>query len=121
VKRLHLGAEVARTHIAYNGHSFPWRARRRDPSSCIPNAHALGPFDPGAIPEVAVERLWLEVIGCPATTFVVVDGLTYATAQLISGAERRRGRMASALAGTFIILSIGILMAHAMDAFRSGS
>ena len=27
--------------------------------------------------------------------------------------------MASALAGTFIILSIGILMAHAMDAFRS--
>jgi hypothetical protein len=28
--------------------------------------------------------------------------------------------MASALAGTFIILSIGILMAHAMDAFRSG-
>ena len=29
--------------------------------------------------------------------------------------------MASALAGTFIILSIGILLAHAMDAFRSGS
>jgi hypothetical protein len=29
--------------------------------------------------------------------------------------------MASALAGAFIILSIGILMAHAMDAFRSGS
>ncbi len=29
--------------------------------------------------------------------------------------------MASALAGTFVILSIGILMAHAMDAFRSGS
>ena len=28
--------------------------------------------------------------------------------------------MYSALAGTFIILSIGILMAHAMDAFRSG-
>jgi hypothetical protein len=29
--------------------------------------------------------------------------------------------MTSALAGTFIILSVGILMAHAMDAFRSGS
>jgi hypothetical protein len=29
--------------------------------------------------------------------------------------------MYSALAGTFIILSIGILVAHAMDAFRSGS
>jgi hypothetical protein len=29
--------------------------------------------------------------------------------------------MASALAGTFIILSIGIVMAHAVDAFRSGS
>ena len=29
--------------------------------------------------------------------------------------------MYSALVGTFIILSIGILMAHAMDAFRSGS
>jgi hypothetical protein len=29
--------------------------------------------------------------------------------------------MHSALAGTFIILSIGILVAHAMDAFRSGS
>ena len=29
--------------------------------------------------------------------------------------------MASALAGTFIILSIGIFMAHAMDAYRSGS
>jgi len=29
--------------------------------------------------------------------------------------------MYSAVAGTFIILSIGILMAHAMDAFRSGS
>jgi hypothetical protein len=28
--------------------------------------------------------------------------------------------MASALAGTFIILSTGILMTHAMDAFRSG-
>jgi hypothetical protein len=28
--------------------------------------------------------------------------------------------MYSALAGTFILLSIGILMAHAMDAFRSG-
>ena len=27
--------------------------------------------------------------------------------------------MYSALAGTFIILSIGILTAHAMDAFRS--
>ena len=27
--------------------------------------------------------------------------------------------MYSALAGTFIILSIGILMANAMDAFRS--
>src|ERR1700758_2439137 len=36
-------------------------------------------------------------------------------------AERRRSPMTSALAGTFIILSVGILMAHAMDAFRSGS
>jgi hypothetical protein len=27
--------------------------------------------------------------------------------------------MYSALAGTLIILSVGILMAHAMDAFRS--
>jgi hypothetical protein len=26
----------------------------------------------------------------------------------------------SLLAGSFILLSIGILMAHAMDAFRSG-
>jgi hypothetical protein len=29
--------------------------------------------------------------------------------------------MYSAFANTFIILSIGILMVHAMDAFRSGS
>ena len=28
--------------------------------------------------------------------------------------------MYSALAGAFIVLSIGILMAHAMDAFRQG-
>jgi hypothetical protein len=29
--------------------------------------------------------------------------------------------MGSAVAGAFILLSIGILMAHAMDAFHSGS
>jgi hypothetical protein len=29
--------------------------------------------------------------------------------------------MYSAFANTFIILSVGIIMAHAMDAFRSGS
>jgi hypothetical protein len=29
--------------------------------------------------------------------------------------------MYSAFANMFIVLSIGILMAHAMDAFRSGS
>jgi len=29
--------------------------------------------------------------------------------------------MSSVLVGTFIVLSIGILVAHAMDAFRSGS
>ena len=29
--------------------------------------------------------------------------------------------MLSAVAGTMIILSIGILMAHALDAFHSGS
>jgi hypothetical protein len=29
--------------------------------------------------------------------------------------------MYSAFANTLIVLSIGILMAHAMDAFRSGS
>jgi len=29
--------------------------------------------------------------------------------------------MLSALVGTFILLSIAILMAHALDAFRSGS
>jgi hypothetical protein len=29
--------------------------------------------------------------------------------------------MFSAIVGAFILLSVGILMAHAMDAFRSGS
>jgi hypothetical protein len=37
------------------------------------------------------------------------------------GHEQRRWHMASALAGTWIIASIGILMVHAMDALRSGS
>jgi hypothetical protein len=84
--------------------------------------HALGQFfDAGTVPDVAVEPLWLEFIGCPAATFVVVNSFDCATAHPFNGAERRRWRMASALAGTFIILSIGILMAHAMDAFRSGS
>jgi hypothetical protein len=50
-----------------------------------------------------------------------VNRFDCATAQPFREAERRRGRMASALAGTFIVLSIGILMAHVMDAFRSGS
>ena len=87
-----------------------------------PSPHALGPlFDAGIVPDVAVEQLWLELIGCPATTFVVVNRFDCATVHAFKGAERRRRRMASALAGTFIILSIGILMAHAMDAFRSGS
>jgi len=36
----------------------------------------------------------------------------------LNGAEQRRRHMTSALAGTLVILSIGILMAHAMDAFR---
>ena len=75
----------------------------------------------GTVPDVAVEPQWLELIDCPATTFVVVNRFDCANAHPFNGAERRRGRMASALAGTFIILSIGILMAHAMDAFRSGS
>jgi hypothetical protein len=35
---------------------------------------ALGQFfDAGTVPDDAVERLWLEFIGCPATTFVVVN------------------------------------------------
>ena len=75
----------------------------------------------GTIPDVAVEPLWLELIGYPATTFVVVNSFDCATVHPFNRIERRRRRMASALAGTFIVLSIGILMAHTMDAFRSGS
>ena len=78
-------------------------------------------LDQGIVPDVAVEPLWLELISCPVTTFAVVNPFGCATAHASNGAERRRRRMASALAGTLIILSIGILMAHAMDAFRSGS
>jgi hypothetical protein len=92
------------------------------PARASPNPHALGSFfDAGTVPDVAVEPLLLELIDCPATAFVVVNSFDCATARPFNGAERRRRRMASALAGTFIILSIGILMAHAMDAFRSGS
>jgi ABC-type Fe3+ transport system permease subunit len=65
--------------------------------------------------------LWLELISCPVTAFVVVNDFDCASAHPFNEAERGRLHMASALAGTFIILSIGILMAHAMDAFRSGS
>jgi hypothetical protein len=75
----------------------------------------------GIVPDFAVEPLWLELIGCPVTTFVVVNGFDCATVHPFNGVERRRRCMASALAGAFIILSIGILMAHTMDAFRSGS
>ena len=88
----------------------------------IPGPHALDRFlDQGVVPDLAVEPLWLELISCPVTRFAVVNPFGCATAHAFKGAERRRRRMASALAGTFIILSIGILMAHAMDAFRSGS
>jgi hypothetical protein len=64
---------------------------------------------------------WLERISRPVSIFVVVNHFDCATAHPFNEAERRRWHMVSALAGTFIILSIGILMAHAMDAFRSGS
>jgi hypothetical protein len=37
-------------------------------------------FDAGIVPDVAVEQLWLELIGCPATTFVVVNRFDCATA-----------------------------------------
>jgi hypothetical protein len=118
VKRLHLGAKVARTHMNSNGPLPPGV-----PVEVVPaQPHARGPFfDEGTVLDVAVGPLWLELIDCPATTFVVVNSFDCATAYPFNGAERRRRRMASALAGTFIILSIGILMVHAMDAFRSGS
>jgi hypothetical protein len=121
VKRLHLGANVARTHMRPTGMAFPWHASRSGRRSCA-QARAPGSFfDAGIVPDAAVEPLWLELVSCPATTFVVVNRFDCATAHPFNGAERRRRRMASAIAGTFIILSIGILMAHAMDAFRSGS
>jgi hypothetical protein len=49
---------------------------------------------------------------------VVRNCFVCATARPFNGAEQRRRYKASALAGTLVILSIGILMAHAMDAFR---
>src|SRR5271167_4523772 len=94
------------------------------PSSYVPPApDGLGPFRlmRGIVPDVAVEPLWLELTSCPVTTFIVVNRFDCASAHPFNEGERRRSRMASALAGTFIILSIGILLAHAMDAFRSGS
>jgi hypothetical protein len=101
--------------------AFPWHASRSGRRSCA-RARAPGSFfDAGIVPDVAVEPLWLELVSCPATTLVVVNRFDCATAHPFNGAERRRRRMASAIAGTFIILSISILMAHAMDAFRSGS
>ena len=123
MKRLHLGAKVARTHMDCNGLRFtPGAPVEAVPARAFPQPPRAGTFfSAGTVPDAAVERLWLELIGCPATTFVVVDRFDCATAHLFNGAGRRRRRMASALAGTFIILSIGILMAHAIDAFRSGS
>ena len=122
MKRLHLGAEVTRTHMKSNGPLPPGAPVQVVPARASPNPHALGPpFDAWTVPDVAVEPLWLELIDCPVTTFVVVNSFDCATAHPFNGAGRRRRRMASALAGTFIILSIGILMVHAMDAFRSGS
>jgi hypothetical protein len=44
-------------------------------------------FDAGTVPDVAVEPLWLELIGCPATTFVVVNSFDCATAHPFNGAE----------------------------------
>jgi hypothetical protein len=76
-------------------------------------------FLAGIVPDVAIGRLRLELI--LVTTMVVVNHFDCVSAHAFREAERRRSPMASALAGTFIILSIGILMAHAMDAFRSGS
>ena len=104
------------------GIASPWDAVEAVPARASRQPPRSGTFfDAGIVPDVAVEQLWLELIGCPATTFVVVNRFDCATAHPFNGAERRRRRMASALAGTFIILSIGILIAHAMDAVRSGS
>jgi hypothetical protein len=45
-------------------------------------------FDAGIVPDVAVEQLWLEFIGCPATTFVVVNRVDCATAHPFNGAVK---------------------------------
>jgi hypothetical protein len=37
--------------------------------------------------DVAVEPLWLELISCPATTFVVVNRFDCATAHPLNGAD----------------------------------
>ena len=72
----------------------------------------------GIVPDVASEPLWLKLISRPGTPLVLVNHFDCVSANGFKTLRRRRD-MYTALAGTFIILSIGILMAHAMDAFRS--
>jgi len=45
----------------------------------------------GTVPDVAVEPLWLELIGCPATAFVVVNRFGCATAHPFNGLSEGEG------------------------------
>lgn len=93
MKRLDLGATVARTHMVRSGHRFPPACpQKRSQLVHRPSPHALGPlFDAGIVPDVAVELLLLELIGWPATTFVVVNRFDCATAHPFNGLSEGEG------------------------------
>jgi hypothetical protein len=67
---------------------------------------------------VAKRPLWLNLIIGLATISLDRNCFDCASAQTLKQ-QTEQWRLRMAIAGTFLILSVGILMAHAMDAFRS--